>query len=183
MKCWQPFVFSFTDLFFHSNKHLMTDPLILKGHLCNECEQWLIGLSMKTNGMCECVEKKEFNLKLVIYCPIITYSIALFHKSHNATHNVHISVTNWCIVGYLSNALWDLWDRSCNMILHADQQLQHKKWLMQYKSIFLEFLYWEEGILITKWFPYLWSHTTNAPLYHTLTCIHCVIMGLHCIGK
>ena len=46
------------------------------------------------------------------------------HKSHNAlgrcpimrhivtemcTH-VHISVTKWCIVGYLSNALWDLWD-------------------------------------------------------------------------
>ena len=23
---------------------------------------------------------------------------------------VHISVTKWCIVGYLSDALWDLWD-------------------------------------------------------------------------
>ena len=25
---------------------------------------------------------------------------------------VHISVTKWCILGYLSNALWDLWDGS-----------------------------------------------------------------------
>ena len=48
------------------------------------------------------------------------------HKSHNApdqyptmhhfvtemcTH-VHISVTKWCIVWYLSNALWDLWNGS-----------------------------------------------------------------------
>ena len=24
--------------------------------------------------------------------------------------SVHISVTKWCIVGYLSNELWDLWD-------------------------------------------------------------------------
>ena len=33
--------------------------------------------------------------------------------SHNApfcNRNVHISVTKWCIVGYLSTALWDLWD-------------------------------------------------------------------------
>ena len=52
--------------------------------------------------------------------------IDLLHKSHNApvpyptmphfvtemcTH-VHISVTKWCIMGYLSNALWDLWDGS-----------------------------------------------------------------------
>ena len=26
--------------------------------------------------------------------------------------NVHISVTKWCILGYLSDALWDLWDGS-----------------------------------------------------------------------
>ena len=48
------------------------------------------------------------------------------HKSHNASVPyptmqhfvtemctcVHISVTKWCIVGYLSDALWDLWDVS-----------------------------------------------------------------------
>ena len=53
-------------------------------------------------------------------------SIDHSHKSHNASvlyptmHHfvtemctyVHISVTKWCIVGYLSDALWDLWDRS-----------------------------------------------------------------------
>ena len=49
-------------------------------------------------------------------------SIDLLHKSHNApvtfhnapfcNRNVHISVTKWCIVGYLCNALWNLWDGS-----------------------------------------------------------------------
>ena len=53
-----------------------------------------------------------------------TAPIDLLHKSHNApvqhptvhhvvtemcTH-VHISVTTWCIVGYLSDALSDVWD-------------------------------------------------------------------------
>ena len=52
--------------------------------------------------------------------------IDLSHKSHNAPilyptmHHfvtetctcVHVSVTKWCIVGYLSNALWDLWEWS-----------------------------------------------------------------------
>ena len=50
------------------------------------------------------------------------------HKSQNASvpyptmqhfvtemcTGVHISVTKWCIVGYLSGALWDLWDGSIN---------------------------------------------------------------------
>ena len=56
--------------------------------------------------------------------PCVGMSIDPSHKSHNApvlyptVHNfvtemctcVHISVTQWCIVGYLSDALWDLWD-------------------------------------------------------------------------
>ena len=29
---------------------------------------------------------------------------------------VHISVKRWCIVGYLSDALWDLWDESIDII-------------------------------------------------------------------
>ena len=35
--------------------------------------------------------------------------------SHNApfcNRNVHISVTKWCIVGYWTGTLWDLWDWS-----------------------------------------------------------------------
>ena len=39
--------------------------------------------------------------------------------SHNATlcnRNVHISVTKWCIVGYFSDALWDLWDGSIGFL-------------------------------------------------------------------
>ena len=52
--------------------------------------------------------------------------IGLLHKSHNAPAShptmhyfvvekctyVHISVTKWCIVVYLSDALWDLWNWS-----------------------------------------------------------------------
>ena len=51
------------------------------------------------------------------------YHIDLLHKTHHAPvtyltmHHfvaemctcVHISVKKWCIVGYFSNALWDLW--------------------------------------------------------------------------
>ena len=37
-------------------------------------------------------------------------SYHLFHGHGN--RNVHIAVTKWCIVGYLSNALWDLWNGS-----------------------------------------------------------------------
>ena len=42
------------------------------------------------------------------------------HNSHNPTMHqfvtemctsVHISVTEWCIVGYSIGVLWDLWDR------------------------------------------------------------------------
>ena len=29
---------------------------------------------------------------------------------------VHISVTKWCIVGYLSDALWDLWNGSITIL-------------------------------------------------------------------
>ena len=53
-------------------------------------------------------------------------SVNLCHKSQNASGPyptmqhfvtemctcVHISVTKWCIVGYLSDALWDLWGGS-----------------------------------------------------------------------
>ena len=50
----------------------------------------------------------------------------LLHKSHNATVPyptmlhfvtkmctcVHCSVTKWCVMGHLFDALWDLWNRS-----------------------------------------------------------------------
>ena len=57
---------------------------------------------------------------------LIILSELMSHKSHTAPvpyptmHHfvtemctcVHISVTKWCIVGYLSDALWDLWESS-----------------------------------------------------------------------
>ena len=38
---------------------------------------------------------------------------------------VHISVTKWCIVGYISDALWDLWDDTslCLMLMSSTHQI------------------------------------------------------------
>ena len=59
----------------------------------------------------------------------------LIHKSHNTPvlhptmHHfitemctlVHISVTKWCIVGYMSDAFWDLWD--ANIVQQATTRI------------------------------------------------------------
>ena len=61
--------------------------------------------------------------------------IDLIHKYHNAQvphptmHHfviemctcVHFSVAKWCIVGNLSNALWDLWDGSIALCVRWDR--------------------------------------------------------------
>ena len=47
--------------------------------------------------------------------PISQFQLCIRQISYNApfyNRNVHISVTKWYIVGYLFNALWDLWDGS-----------------------------------------------------------------------
>ena len=70
---------------------------------------------------------------MTLLCPNgLSGVIDPFHKSQNAsvlyptmqhfitemcTH-VHISVTKCCIVGYLSDALWDLWDGSIACLFH-----------------------------------------------------------------
>ena len=65
----------------------------------------------------------------------------LLQKTHNApvsyptVHHfvtemwtcVHISVTKWCIVGYLSSALWDLWD-GCIAAVAAGMAYYNKTW-------------------------------------------------------
>ena len=43
------------------------------------------------------------------------YSVNRDHISHNTPHwnrKVYISVPRWCIVGYRTGTLWDLWNRS-----------------------------------------------------------------------
>ena len=53
-------------------------------------------------------------------------TIPLSHNAPLCNRNGHISVTKWCIVGYFSDVLWELWDRSiCNManFLHILQAL------------------------------------------------------------
>ena len=74
-------------------------------------------------------EEKPVNNTETIGFP--TSQIDPLHKSHNTPvqypkiHHfvtemctcVHISVTKWCIVGYLSNALWDLWNGGLNVLM------------------------------------------------------------------
>ena len=54
--------------------------------------------------------------------------------SHNATfcnRNVHISVTKWCIMGYVCDALWDLWDGSIDTDMQwplSDHSSMHLSW-------------------------------------------------------
>ena len=52
------------------------------------------------------------------------WAIDMSHKSHN----VYIAVTKWCIVGYLSDALWDLWDRSISLS-SSTCQWQNNQWV------------------------------------------------------
>ena len=82
-----------------------------------------------------------------LMCELISwwYPIDLFHKSHNAQvpnpimHHfvteicawVHISVTDWHIVGYLSDALWDLWDGS-KLSQQCQGPSQYKDGLFRY---------------------------------------------------
>ena len=47
-------------------------------------------------------------LKPVAQIPQCTSLI--YHNALFCNRNVHIFVTKWCIVGYLPNALWNLWD-------------------------------------------------------------------------
>ena len=78
----------------------------------------------------------------------ISWAIDLLHKCHNTAvlyptiqhfvkemcTRVHIFVTIWCIVGYLSNALWDLWDGSIvYLISHA--YLSGRDWKSRFKYI------------------------------------------------
>ena len=83
------------------------------------------------------------------------FCIDLLHNSHNAPvpypimHHfvtemctcVHISVTKWCIVGYLCDALWDLWDWSIDTgprylrLIYPDQSLISAQLMVYISSI------------------------------------------------
>ena len=75
--------------------------------------------------------------------------IDLLRKPHNAPvpystmHHfvtemctcVHISVTKWCIVGYLYNVLWELWDGCIGQKKHQDQHFN------QYSQVIIRQMY------------------------------------------
>ena len=87
------------------------------------------------------------NLSMPLICDVLMWCCRnrFLHKSHNAPvpyptmHHfvtemctqVHICVTKWCIVGYLSDALWDLWDGSImrSNTVEACELRWHKPWM------------------------------------------------------
>ena len=52
---------------------------------------------------------------------------------------VHTSVTKWCIVGYISDALWDLWDKLlvCTSIQYFHKSYFLNMMILTTKSIYL----------------------------------------------
>ena len=73
------------------------------------------------------------------------------HKSHNASipyptmHHfvtemctcVHISVIKWCIVGYLHDALWDLWNGSITRPQWVNMKFDWKIWKITFEKFFI----------------------------------------------
>ena len=50
----------------------------------------------------------------------------IFHNAPYCNRNMHISVAKWCVVGYLSNALWaDLWDWSITVTYLSNCHKRH----------------------------------------------------------
>ena len=78
------------------------------------------GLVSLLPGTCISVAHKPIS-QIPQWTSPISYN-ALF-RNRNLHIYVHISVTEWWIVGYLSNALWDLWD---GFIVHIEART---KWL------------------------------------------------------
>ena len=106
------------------------DGLVYYKSICVIRPQWVNTLRPGQNGHQAtyfntfpwfCFVLNRISVKFVTESPIDPS-----HKSQNASVPyptmqhfvtemctcVHISVTKWCIVGYLSDALWDLWDGS-----------------------------------------------------------------------
>ena len=96
--------------------HLMSDNYAIKKRTIVMCTYMSLSCNCQTMAL----------LLNETWKTMHTLTIDLLHKSHNTSvpyptmHHfvtemctcVHISVTKWCIVGYLYDALWDLWNGS-----------------------------------------------------------------------
>ena len=157
----------------------------------------------------------------VMASQITGFPIDPSHKSQNAsvpyptmqhfvtemcTH-VHISVTKWCIVGYMSGTLWDLWDGFivCSTICSGADQSKHQS---SASLAFVRGIHWwpmdspHKGPVMQKMFPFddamwrMWNknqisnsqmNPISQPNRQTIGCLtlkkmDCVI-GLHNIWQ
>ena len=60
--------------------------------------------------------QRSFGSRPISQIPQCTSPI--YHNAQFCNRNVHISVTKWCVMGYLSDAFWDLWDGSIRSGTH-----------------------------------------------------------------
>ena len=96
----------------------MTDPFPTQWLFCSKVPT--AGVALCLFCLTQCIDggtvygAAESRYNTFIFLQILSQiPQCTWHISHNATHTcVHISVTNWCIVGYEIGALWDLCDRS-----------------------------------------------------------------------
>ena len=111
------------------------------------------------------------------------------HTTPFWNRNMHISVPNWCIVGYVTGALWDFWDCSIHNNV-GGSILRHRSWTKRptfcrrhfemhflewnkfsvFYSIFTEVCYLESDWYWHRkhWFPVMaWHRTGDRPLLET----------------
>ena len=77
---------------------------------------------------------------------------------------VHISVTKWCIVGYLSNALWDLWDGSSLLLPDAKVEVLIYHTNYQWLCARVQYLHWvrKRDTAVLHWnIDIKWSQCSN----------------------
>ena len=90
----------------------------------------MVPIELAHNALYKPVMTKFFSTTPAAQIPQCTSPIS--HSAPICNRNVHISVTKWCIVGYLAIALWDLWGGSihrwleyqwCHISLLASQTI------------------------------------------------------------
>ena len=99
----------------------------------------------------------------------VSFNLVPSYKSHNASDKypttqhfvtemctcVHISVTKWCIVGYLSEALWDLCNRFNGKPCY-NRPWYNRTWLHHWKLIAMRLLDFHPTYLFkSKWLDLL----------------------------
>ena len=83
-------------------------PQLISRYILTWPDLWVVPVSA-------CIREMSVGSKVCYRLPPTNTNLISLHAPF-CTRSVHISVTKWCIVGYLSNALWHLWDESISSL-------------------------------------------------------------------